>query len=414
MSTRGTIGVQEGAVFTDTTVQVVKNEPKTYINCEFNRVRFNGTMAETKFIGCRFNNATFGVCTDLSFGNCVLIVAHFGGTVTDTTFDRCELAKVRGVWHAVRCRFLQCSLHHLTLRTDARFEQCTFRDTRIATSTLDKASFTDCAVRSSTFATCTLAGAAVRRCTLRNVVLDKCKTTNAAFGGNTWVACTWRHCDDAHSMHVADEETRCRYRNHAAQHCAYMQHKSTGGRYEAVDWAWARFEACRHSDETWMDVSLKNAQVIDTIYHNTHTTNLQHASTTTYRNVQRTRTQLTPVQVHFYAAATVPEVPDVAVTLYGHHRRLSSTTKTHFELKDSDAACIDFVFVVPVLGWFAALGLSAPQSAHHLVSHVTVGDATFFPNKRPYSVAGEGIERIGYYRRRIQRCSSEPKLEEVY
>jgi len=409
------VGVQDGALFTDTTIQVLKNIPHKYINCEFNRTTFNGRIAETKFISCRFNDAQFGQCTDTFFSNCEFKRVTFTGVLGDCVFSRCEIQHLHGVFLAERCRVFRCTLSNTKLRTRSRFVQCTIVDTQITKTTAPKSDFTDSTLIETTFAQCSLPHMTMRRCHLTRVALERCKTTNSAWGGNVWKSCVWHSCDDKHSKHVADEEEKCRYRNHDAQRCEYVHHKAQGGRYDTVDFAWTTWNACRDNDGRWIAVSLRGARVVNTIYHNTHVVGLQHTDTI-YQNVKHTRAQIDQVKVHFYDAALEKGgvEPPVEITLYSQHRRLSSTTKTTFDLKDTVANAIDFVFVVPVVGFFASFGLSTPNSAHHLVSHVTVGKANFFPRKQPYSVAGEAREYIGYCRCRIKRSMSAPKLATLH
>ena len=409
-SAPGVIPIQKDGLFTEQTIQVSENEPRHYVKCEFNKCRFNGSMSEHKFIQCRFNDVTFGPICDTLYFTCSFESVQFPQGMDDCKFEKCSINAMHGTWQAQRCLFRCCSFSKFNIRKDASLRQCTLVDSHFSSGRMQKAHVVDTTVKRCNFTLCHLSRGDIRRCKLHNCVIDQSNTTNSTWAGNVWRGGGWTMSNDSYSRHLAEEEYGVHYRKHVAQHTHFTQYATSGCRYENIKWSWTKWDACCHRDDVWIDVCLKNAKVKNTKYHNISHTNVTQLDTI-YQNVERSETQFVTVTVHFYENRG-NENSDVDVTLFSRHRRMSSTNKTSFELKDTLARQVDFVYVIPVLGWLSSLGFSSPNSAHHIVSHITIGENTYWPQKTAYSVHGAS-EKIGYYRQRIARHNSEPELSRL-
>lgn len=126
---------------------------------------------------------------------------------------------------------------------------------------------------------------------------------------------------------------------------------------------------------------------------------------TTYCNVKRQTLNAAGGELHFRKGADPSR--EVSTTLYSHHYRSDKLPYRikQFRLKRSIAREVDFVYLLPVPPWFS-FGFSQPQDAHHLVSHVSLGNTIFYPSSRPYVDAETGVELMGYRRAGRPRAHS--------
>lgn len=394
------VDVQENALFTETTLQATTNRARTYVGCAFRRARFNGDMRRYEFVSCTFGESELGACSATSFrkctfDNCVL------ASLNNCKLSHCKLRDMRVELRLDRCTLNECTIDNLHNGGRSVVTRTELRGVSFASGTIDASTWTDVQMRDVVFKACNLRRAALARSVLTNTTFENCCMTHTTWGGNTLRRCSFHHCDASHSQRVAEDHSKCQWRNHVAHHASFSTVKSYEDKRYQCDHAWSVWRHCTHVDSTWTDVSLRRASVEDCTFTNVQKKQVDE-SDTTFKNIQYIDERRKTAVVHFFADK---EDTEIVATLYSRHHRLSSTSAHMFELSADAARKVDFVFVVPIVGWFASLGMSVPDNAHHVVSHVSIGDHMFCPNKAAYPVHGEG-GKVGYTRCRLKRSNS--------
>lgn len=394
------VDVHENALFVDATVQATTNRAHTYIGCTFKRVVFNGDVRRYQFVSCTFDNTTFGACQTVSFCKCDFTSCEFGRLV-DCTLTHCKLNGVCGNLCADRCVLEQTTVDSLQDAGHSALSRTRLSGVSFTSTTIDASAWTDVEMDTVVFRACNMRRATISRSVLKRATFENCCMTHATWAGNVLKRCTFRHCDASHSQRVAEDHAKCQWRGHMAQHGSFSTIKSYEDKRHQCDHAWSTWRHCTHVDSAWTDVSLRRASVEDCTFTNVQKKQVDE-SDTMFKNIQYVDERRKTGVIHFFKNDV--DTPIVA-TLYSQHHRLSSTQEHMFELSADAARKVDFVFVVPIVGWFASLGMSVPDNAHHVVSHVSIGEHMFCPNKVPYRVHGEG-SRVGYTRCRLKRSNS--------
>ena len=370
-----------------------------FVNCTFSRVEITGNVSEASFSRCTFVSVVFSSgLEDATFDACRLRDVRFVGRVADCTFVDVTFDASCGTWHALRSVFLDCRFDRAKYRKHAQWTRCRLTRCRFDQCLLDTSVWCDTVCASVALRQSSLARAVVSRCRFTRCTFGGINASSAAWAGNTWRDCTARDLNEDYSTHVAESVHDQHNVRASARHAKWTRCTFARGRHEHADWQRSTWQGCAHEDSTWSHVKMQAARVIGTAYTNIKQDDVDDTDTS-YRNVTRAKEATACGVLHFVGNSSAVKTR-YAVTLYSHHHRTSTTHDRVFRLRRSRAVDTDFVYVLPVPGWFT-FGFSTPRDAHHLVTHVTLGDAVFTASTTPYRDVTSGIDMLGY--RRVSR-----------
>lgn len=392
--------------FHDTTIDCTANEHETYQRCTFDSTSFTGVLNETVFHECSFTSATLCTCSDVVFKACTFHDVLFTGRLNDSHFSSCSLTAMGGDFRALRCTMTKCTFAACKFNRQSAWEQCKVHNSSFCDSTMEAFTLTDVEVVMTKFMNCMLRRCQVRRsrfltCEFKQLIL--CSST---FAGNNWTKNTFSSCNDSFTQHLAERHTRTIFSRMSSVRSEFIQSTYARCVRNSHDLSQSKWDRCTHTDVKWSDVKLRCAHLNNVTYTNRSVQNVT-ITDAVFINMKRQSTPHLRGCVHYKKGHSEDETP-INVHMFGHHEPIASTDQSSFRVSPATLCEIDFVHVMPTPGWFT-FGFSTPQCAHHIVSHVTIGNTVFYPDLRPYKLTAGGTS-VGYTKKTIRRAGSSPCL----